>query len=803
MADIVPYDPRGAVQRVDDPTLRGPSFEGYPEPEPEGRGLKEYLAIVRRHPVLVSLIVLACTGIAGWLVFTAPPRYRAVSVVRLADTRRALTGGGEAGAYEGVLGREADVLLSQIQVLMSRQNVGRVVDAEGLRFVPVGEQAYLAQLGSVVVTEGSAADTVLLTFSPEEVTIKAAGETGTAPYGAPTSAGGVTLLVKSRPSVSAATFQVIPRNAAISNLLGAFRATPRPKTDVIDLQFVAGEPHYAQRVANAMARTFQVRNTEGAQQTSHRRRVFLEEQIRQTDAMLVRAMADYSSFRSGNQVFSSREKASAQQEGIVNVGIRRADLDAQRRTYRALLAQAQRNPEGANAGLRALVSSPGIAANPVIQQLYRQLTTLEVQQDSLVSTGAAPTNPDLISVTTLISTTSGKLMAAVRNQVQSLDAQIEALDDLTARSTAEIASAPGTETTETRLAAQVQTIQKMSDQLQQDYQKARMAEAVEAGQVEIIDLADLPEMPMGEGRTRKLALGLILGLMLGVGSAVAVDGMNSSIRRRDDIERVLQVPGLAVIPKFANATAENRFARALPRRVNGKARKGSDRASGLVTVYDAMSTGAEAYRTLRTNLIFSQSVQALRTLVVTSASPSEGKTTTAANLAVSFAQQGMRVLIVDCDLRRSRLHKMFSIPREPGLTELVLGHLDQDDAVRETAVPGLYVLPSGQLPPNPSELLGGARMRKALESLTGAFDLVVLDTPPLLAASDAAILSTIVDGVVIVVRAGETEIEAGQQAMQQLSAVGARVVGAVLNDPDSKVEKYGGYYKYDYSSDVS
>ncbi|HEU4879550.1 MAG TPA: polysaccharide biosynthesis tyrosine autokinase, partial [Gemmatimonadaceae bacterium] len=447
------------------------------------------------------------------------------------------------------------------------------------------------------------------------------------------------------------------------------------------------------------------------------------------------------------------------------------------------------------------VASPGIAENPVIQLLYTQLSVLETKQDSLTGAGAAPTNPDLHAVNSLIASTSAKLMSAVRNQIQSLDAQIEALDNLKARSTAEIAAAPEAETEEAKLGQQVQTIQKMSDGLQEEYQKARMSEAVEAGQVEIVDLADVPSFPMSAGRSRKLALGFIIGMMLGVGLAVVIDGMNSSIRRRDDIERVLQVPGLAVIPQFSHLAATTRMNRALQSRSkNGKAR---DRATGLVTVHDASSAGAEAYRTLRTNLIFSQSVQSLRTIVVTSAAPSEGKTTTAANMAVSFAQQGMRVLIVDCDLRRSRLHKMFAIPREPGLTEFVLGQMDQDAVTRETAVPGLYVLPSGQLPPNPAELLGGNKMRDALAKLSEAFDLVVLDTPPLLAASDAAILATLADGVVMVVRAGVTEIEAGQQAIQQLASVGARVVGAVLNDPDAKVQKYGGYYKYEYAADRS
>jgi capsular exopolysaccharide synthesis family protein len=292
-----------------------------------------------------------------------------------------------------------------------------------------------------------------------------------------------------------------------------------------------------------------------------------------------------------------------------------------------------------------------------------------------------------------------------------------------------------------------------------------------------------------------------VALLIGIGLAVVVDGMNTSIRRRTDIERVLQVPGLAVIPRLVRNTAVDRgLQRALPQRTgNNRKQPAKKPFQELVTVTDMRSASAEAYRTLRTNLIFSQSVQTLRTVLVTSASPGEGKTTTAANLAVSFAHHGMRVLLVDCDLRRGRIHKMFAIPREPGITELVLGREEAETVIRQTDVTGLYVVPSGNLPPNPSELLGGDRMRKVLASLSEAFDLIVVDTPPLLAASDGAILSTLADGVVVVLRAGSTESDAAQQAIQQLTGVGARVVGAVLNDPDAKVPTYGGYYHYEYA----
>jgi capsular exopolysaccharide synthesis family protein len=143
---------------------------------------------------------------------------------------------------------------------------------------------------------------------------------------------------------------------------------------------------------------------------------------------------------------------------------------------------------------------------------------------------------------------------------------------------------------------------------------------------------------------------------------------------------------------------------------------------------------------------------------------------------------------------------VFGLSREPGITDLVLGYETEDVVTHPTATPGLYVITSGKLPPNPAELLGSDAARKSFDALIEGYDLVVMDTPPLLAASDAAILATLANGVVLVLRAGATETAAAQQSVQQLQAVGARIVGAVLNDPDTQVPRYGAYYKYDYSA---
>lgn len=328
-------------------------------------------------------------------------------------------------------------------------------------------------------------------------------------------------------------------------------------------------------------------------------------------------------------------------------------------------------------------------------------------------------------------------------------------------------------------------------QLRHELRRARVAEAVEAGQVEIVHAAPLPGAPLDTRMPVKLALGVVMGLALGAGAAFLRESLDTSVRRRDELEKLLGVPGLALIPRIAGPGGGRLRRAALPR--GGTGEGGADT---LVTVSAPRSPGAEAYRRLRTQLLFSPAARAMKSLAVTSASPAEGTTTTAANLAVAYAQQGLRIAIVDCNLRKPRLHPLFGMPREPGLTQVILGHVPLDQALRETAVGGLYLLPAGVLPPNPAELLGGGQMRETLDLLSRQFDLVVLDTPALLAAADACILGTAADGVLVVVRAGRTDRGAAQRAVQQLASVGADVVGAVLNDPDSTAVAQDVYYPY-------
>ncbi|HEY4953825.1 MAG TPA: GNVR domain-containing protein, partial [Gemmatimonadaceae bacterium] len=564
MDQLVPYDPRRPRITEADAGFRDAPSGIPPEAPSESAGLREYFAIFRRHLWLILGIVLAATGVTLYRVGSAAPLYRATSTVKLSDSRRAVTGIPEAGPYDELVGRETDLLASQIQVLMSRQLAGEAVDQGGLRLRPSFQQPYVAEIREVVVGPATSTSTLKFTFGPDGYAAKGSGQPVVSRYGQPVDVDGVKLTVASQPHVSGTTYDVLSRDAAVGTVLGGLRATPRPHTDIIDLDYTAAEPRFAQAVANVVALAFQMHSAEGAQQQSKRRRLFLEDQLRQTGALLQKAMNDYSDYRSRHQVFSSKEKASAQQGGLVNVEMRRADLDAQKRTYQSLLDQSQRG-RGNEGSFRALMSAPGTASNPAIQQLYARLSAYESARDSLTTAGAASSNPDLVAINSLIASTTSKIVAAVRSQIQALDAQIASLDNMTARTTAEMSTAPATETEEAQLSQQVQNIQKIEDRLQEEYQNAKMTEAVEAGQVEIVDLADVPGGPLAEGRSRKIALGVLVGLMLGFGSAILVDGMNTSIRRRDDLERILQVPGLAVIPRFVPVgSAAKRIAASLP-----------------------------------------------------------------------------------------------------------------------------------------------------------------------------------------------------------------------------------------------
>ncbi|HEY5561915.1 MAG TPA: CpsD/CapB family tyrosine-protein kinase [Clostridiaceae bacterium] len=222
----------------------------------------------------------------------------------------------------------------------------------------------------------------------------------------------------------------------------------------------------------------------------------------------------------------------------------------------------------------------------------------------------------------------------------------------------------------------------------------------------------------------------------------------------------------------------------------------------LYTIKDPKSPMSEAYRTLRSNIQFSSFDKDLKTIMITSSGPGEGKSTTSSNLAVVMAMEGKRTLLIDCDLRKPRLHKNFGVTNTIGLSSLMIGEAKLEEVMKKTSVEGLFILTTGKRPPNPTEMLSSAKMKQVLTSLREVFDCIIFDTPPIIMVTDAQLVSQYADGCILVVASGEADREAAIKAKQLLEKAKANIIGVVLNKIDATSSKYyGHYYHYYYGND--
>ncbi|OPG12425.1 polysaccharide biosynthesis tyrosine autokinase [Microbispora sp. GKU 823] len=306
------------------------------------------------------------------------------------------------------------------------------------------------------------------------------------------------------------------------------------------------------------------------------------------------------------------------------------------------------------------------------------------------------------------------------------------------------------------------------DQLERPSPKSRATV-----RVSVVDAAEVPKVPVSPKPLLNVALGLLLALFAGIGTLVLRDRLDTTIKALETLQQVSRSAVLGMI-------GFERDARQHP----------------LIVRSDGRSSRAESYRSLRTNLQFIEVDRQLKSLVVTSCLPAEGKSSTSANLAITMAHAGWRVILIDADLRRPRLATYLGIEGGTGLTDVLIERARLHDVIQTWGQPALSVLPSGRIPPNPSELLGSQGMRSVLAQLTEEYDMVIIDAPPLLPVTDAAALSAVCDGALLVVRHGRTRREQVARAEELLSSINARLVGTVLNFVPAK---RGDYYEYRYT----
>lgn len=339
-----------------------------------------------------------------------------------------------------------------------------------------------------------------------------------------------------------------------------------------------------------------------------------------------------------------------------------------------------------------------------------------------------------------------------------------------------------------QLEARVATKKELHAQMLARLKEAELQAEAKANNVRMLDPAVVPTIPVAPRLVLNMAVALMLSLFGGVGLAFLVDRLDASVKSQEQLEQEMGITALGMIPSLANLKKL-------------KGRSDAPLNPDRYVLDHPRSTAAECARAVRTNIMFMAPENEMRTLLITSAGPREGKTSSSVNLAATMALSGSKILLVDSDLRRPRVHKIFDMSHENGLTNLVMDPtLPVEDVAEETGVENFHVLTSGTIPPNPAELLHTQAFRRTLDRLLEKYDRVIFDSPPVAAVTDAQILANQCDGAILVVRAGETSREMVKKAHRLLKDVGANVLGALLNGLDVNRRGYGqkryGYYRY-------
>jgi capsular exopolysaccharide synthesis family protein len=597
------------------------------------------------------------------------------------------------------------------------------------------------------------------------------------------------------------------RSALVSLSAGNISVSVMKDTDFFILSATGSSPSASAALANLVAHTYYRRNLEDVRGENREIREFLASQLTEMEQKL---LGDEASLRDYKEQHGLVDLDTETRELVTNLStletqsaLAATELGALEATRNYLYSRS----EGFRSSLPEDLESLNSA---LVSSLQSDLALLEGSRASLLARGADEGDPAVADIDAEISSRRSSLADAladlagsdfpadpsgavqgVMSDLLRTEADIRGertrksvLDGLVADMDSRLLELPEAEMSLARLERNRTVSENVYLLMRTKYEEIRIAEAGQIGNVTIIDTA-LPGGLIKPSKQRNLMMGLLIGLALGVGTVFLREKLDTSLSSPEHVE-ALGISILGVVPRIRRPSAAPFSA-------------GTGMSTSLVTYFAPRDPVSEAYRDLRTSLKFSRTDLQIRTILVTSAGPREGKSTTSANLAIAFAQSGQKCLLVDADLRRPVAHNLFNVPREPGLSEAVAGMAPLEKCIRETGVDNLSVLPCGFIPHNPSELLGSAKLRELMGVLKAGWDMVIFDSPPVAVVTDALLLSPEFDGTLIVVGAKLGNKRVVQTALSKLARASAHVVGAVLNgfDPLRMYTSYG-YYTYRY-----
>jgi polysaccharide biosynthesis transport protein len=570
------------------------------------------------------------------------------------------------------------------------------------------------------------------------------------------------------------------------------------ETRLIDIKYTHTDPQVTSKVVNAIAETYVFSNLEKRTEANSTTGDFLQKRIAELQQQIRTAEERLVNYAKNNQIISLDPNQNTVVERLAALHRQLLEAENDRKTAEAA-QNAAKNPEAASAlaedgakqtteietklvdlrQKRAQLLVDATEEAPEVKEVDQQITELDKQLKDLRSRKSAIllTNLDTRYRQTLEREQS--LRKAFEQQRAQTLSQNEAAINYRI------------------IQQEIETNKSLLNGLLQGAKENDVVLAGKPNNISIVDYALTPDSAVGPNRARTVIAAFFLSIGLGLGLALFFEYLDDTVHSTEEVERMLHLPALAVIPSIGGATRRRVLpgTTALQKQTNGNGTRNTE----LLMNVDGRSPLAEAYRHLRTSVLLSTAGRAPKSLLVTSSLPGEGKTTTAVNTAISLAQTGASVVIIDADMRRPRLQSIFGMHGQEGLSSILSSDISESDMlgmVRNDEESGLSVLTSGPIPPNPAELLGSDQMRRLLAALQANYTHVVVDSPPVSSFTDGVLVSTMVDGVLLVVHGGRSSRHIVRRSKQLLNDVGAKIFGVVLNNVNLHSHDYYYYQSY-------
>jgi capsular exopolysaccharide synthesis family protein len=819
----------GGVPAV--PTPAGaPVVAGYPARPPVATGEDLFTPsglwnLVRRNKWFVLASTVGLVALVGALCVVLTPTYEAVASVRVLDRKIDIP------SVVTSVSNDLEVT-TEVQVLESRQLADAVIDTLNLRAIVSPKRVLRSALlpGFRVAPTLDSADYLLKRDSSGGFTITdnfAEKSLGHVKQGGQLDIPGVTATLGPLASKQGSIHIVVQTPDEAYKEWDKHLKVDRPVRDanVITITYRGKDPQLVRDVPNVLAQRFiaqrQSNDKVEARSTAKVLRTQLDSLSRELDV----SETALQKFREQNQVVSLPDEATSEVQQFALLQADRQGIASEARSLGTLMryvdSQAAHAKPDDPSPYRRLLAFPTLLKNPAATELLHSLATIDDERTALL-TRRTPKDPDVLQLTDREHQVEEEVRTIATTYLQGLQAQSASDDSSLSQYQGKMHGIPAKEIQFARLSRQPRVLDSLYIALTSRLKEAEVAEAVDNPSLQLMDPAVIPVEPIRPKPLLWLAAATVLGVLFGVGGSVARESGDPTIHTRADVLAATGAPVLGMIPRIDGdaLTSRIRFAHELGdpdgtnaghgrRRLTPRQRAAlevsTDGHGGRVVVADpgARSAVAEAYSRLQTNLAYlrpEMSPSGLKTVVVTSPLSGDGKTTSAVNLAVTLSRRGQRVLLVDGDLRRGVINRIFGASRSPGLADVLDGTAALEDAVRgvELGRSGvLHYLPTGTLPSHPAALLDSQALTDTLARLQQMYDTVIIDSPPINIVTDASLLAAHAEGVLVVARSGVTAAQALSFAMEQLRHVRAPVLGAVLNDIDySRDVAYDGSYKF-------